>query len=140
MTMLPAKDRLLAACRGEIRDNHPLLRWACELSEIHHRLLAAAESTHGDIDQHRATLIHAIDSWVAQQVPSPSGGARLHTETLGAVINRLAEFNALAFAALANPCDSEPFIAWERLAELAVGYEDLIDEVSSGRRRLPCAS
>ncbi|WP_175585881.1 hypothetical protein [Nocardia cyriacigeorgica] len=27
--------------------------------------------------------------------------------------------------------------AWERLAELAVGYDDLASEVAAGRRRLP---
>lgn len=139
MEFFPAKNRILAVCRGNAQDNHPVLLWARELSEIHQRLLTIDEVAQSEIDRRRAELIHAIDEWIARVLPPSLGCARLHTETAGAVIDRLAEFSARAFAALTNPGGGEPFIAWERLAELAVAYEDLADEVSSGRRRLPYA-
>ncbi|WP_245720346.1 DUF4254 domain-containing protein [Nocardia uniformis] len=109
------------------------------MSELHKQQLAVDEVVRPEIDQRRAELIRAIDEWIARVLPPSLGCARLHTETVGAVIDRLAEFSASAFVALANPRDGEPFIAWERLAELAVAFEDLTDELSSGRRRLPCA-
>lgn len=139
MDVLPAKNRLLAACRGSVHDSHPLLQWASELSEIHLQLLAIGDRTRGEIDLRRAELVHDIDVWITWQLPPSSGGARVHTETMGAVINRLAQFTAAAYAALANPIDGEVLGAWERLGELAIGYEDLADEVRVGRRRLPCA-
>ncbi|WP_328290671.1 DUF4254 domain-containing protein [Nocardia aurantiaca] len=91
------------------------------------------------IEQQRRALIHDIDNWVANQVLPTLGCARLHTESLGAVIDRLSKFSACALAALTSADDSELWHAWERLAQLAVGYDDLKDEVSTGRRRLPSA-
>ncbi|WP_306356757.1 MULTISPECIES: DUF4254 domain-containing protein [unclassified Nocardia] len=137
MKPFPIKREMLAACRGDASDTHPLLPIARELSEIHQRLLTVDDDTRAAIDRRRAELIHVIDAWVALELPPALGCARLHTETMGAVIDRLAEFSACALEALSVGGDS--FIAWERLAELAVGYEDLTAEVSSGRRRLPCA-
>lgn len=139
MDLFPAKNRLLAACRGDVRDNHPLLRWACELSEIHQQLLAISESAHSEADQRRVSLANNIDVWVGRQLPLPLGAARVHTETLGSVVNRLAQLTAAAYVALANPADEGLLEIWERLGELAVGYEDLVAELSSGRRRLPYA-
>ncbi|MGV9663742.1 DUF4254 domain-containing protein [Nocardia niigatensis] len=137
MDALPAKDRVLAACRGNVQGDHPLLRWASELGELHHQRLAIDPSARDEIEQRRRALIHAIDNWVVHQIPPSPGCARLHTETLGAVIDRLSKFTARAYAALTNADDGDLWDAWERLAELAVGYDDLKDEVSTGRRRLP---
>ncbi|MFF3566979.1 hypothetical protein ACFYXQ_04265 [Nocardia jiangxiensis] len=72
-------------------------------------------------------------------LPPAHVAARVHTETLGAVVDRFAQLTAAALAALANSTDWYVGDAWERLAELAIGYEDLISEVQSGRRRLPGA-
>ncbi|NNH72983.1 DUF4254 domain-containing protein [Nocardia uniformis] len=137
MDLLPSKNRLLAACRGDVQDHHPLLQWASQLSEIHQRLLGTDESSRTEIEQRRIGLVRDINQWVAQQLPPSLGCARLHTESLGTVIDRLAKFTAYAHAALTSTAEWELWDAWERLAELAVGYEDLKDEVSTGRRRLP---
>ncbi|MGX1811680.1 DUF4254 domain-containing protein [Nocardia sp. NPDC055321] len=139
MDPLPPKRLVLAACRGDVPQDDPLLRWVGELAGIHRRLLGCGEFVPVELDRLRAGLVRDIDLWVARQLPPAPGGARLHTETLGMVIDRLARFSASAHAALAGTVDLELWDAWERLAELAVGYEDLTDEVSSGRRRLPCA-
>lgn len=133
----PSKNQMLAACRGDVHGTHPLLRWARELSEIHRQLLDVDETTRAATDQRGAAVIRDIDLWIARELPPSHGSARLHTETMGAVIYRLSEFTVYATAALTCGEDFELWDLWERLAELAIGYDDLKDEVSCGRRRLP---
>lgn len=138
MDTLPPKDHLLAACRGTHRSEHPLLSWARELAELHQQQVTATGMSDGqDFELRRHQLVLQVDKWVAQQLPVSIGCARLHTETLGTVIDRLAKFTTSATAALNGATDVDLWDAWERLAELAIGYEDLKDEVSTGRRRLP---
>lgn len=50
----------------------------------------------------------------------------MHTETIGAVVDRLAEYSVLAHTAL--NCDTrQPHMhyVWQQLAELSLGYGDL---------------
>uniref|UniRef100_UPI0024572A30 DUF4254 domain-containing protein n=1 Tax=Nocardia abscessus TaxID=120957 RepID=UPI0024572A30 len=44
-----------------------------------------------EIERRRVELVMAIDDWVMRSVPQHRLGATLHTETVGAVIDRLAE-------------------------------------------------
>ncbi|WP_405490875.1 DUF4254 domain-containing protein [Nocardia sp. NBC_00511] len=139
MDLFPARNRLLAACWGGAGENHPLLEWAGELSGIHQRRLSRPDQVaDAEVERRRVAAIREIDSWVARQLPRSLGCARLHTETVGMVIDRLAQLSACAFVELSGAgiglCET-----WERLAELAIGYEDLKDELTCGRRRLPCA-
>ncbi|NNH73815.1 DUF4254 domain-containing protein [Nocardia uniformis] len=137
MDLLPAKNRVLAACRGDIQEDHPLLRWAEALADLHQERLSTEPVARAAVDQRRAALVDSIDQWANRGLPPSLGGARLHTESLGSVVDRLAMFTACAYAALASTSEWELWDAWERLAELAVGYDDLKDEVATGRRRLP---
>ncbi|MVU82846.1 DUF4254 domain-containing protein [Nocardia sp. ET3-3] len=134
---LPSKNQVLQACRGTDEPGHPLLRAAHDLTALHERLLGAESDEILELDTVRADLVNEIDCWVTTQLPPSHGAARVHTETLGAVIDRLARLTAAAYAALARQSGRELTIAWEHLAELAVGYEDLASEVTTGRRRLP---
>ncbi|WP_405165580.1 DUF4254 domain-containing protein [Nocardia sp. NBC_01499] len=134
---LPMRNLVLAACRGVIHEDHPLLVSAWELTNLHDRRLTADTASWKEIDEERAKLVEGIDRWVNEQLPPALGAAYLHTETVGAVIDRLAQFTACAYTALVSMSDWDLWNAWERLAELAVGYEDLRAEVSAGRRRLP---
>ncbi|MFE3442167.1 DUF4254 domain-containing protein [Nocardia sp. NPDC059180] len=139
---LPEKHRLLHACRTQIYTDHPMLRLAYQLTALHERRLCSARETIADreaidsIDTERRRLVRDIDGWVTVQLPPTPGSARLHTETLGAIVDRLAQYTADAYAALAD-ASNDLGDAWERLAELAVGYDDLASEVAAGRRRLP---
>lgn len=92
-----------------------------------------------DIDERRARLIRDIDRWVEVRLPAARGGAYLHTESVGSVVDRLARLSACAYAAMADDQGWDLWFAWERLAELAIAYEDLVTELSRGRRRLPSA-
>ncbi len=133
---LPTKGEVLRACRGVEHAAHPLLHAAYELTCLHESRLADSCRT-DDIDCRRAKLVRQIDHWVHAHLPPAHGAAPVHTETLGAVIDRLAQYTATAYAALASATDNDLGDAWEALAELAIGYEDLADELAAGRRRLP---
>ncbi|MQY20247.1 DUF4254 domain-containing protein [Nocardia macrotermitis] len=113
--------------------------------------LAQCSRTVGTIDAERAKLVAAIDIWVADTIPHRTG-ATLHTETLGAVIDRLAAKWVVAQDALGlfrsdsesgrprdehRGVDLEAHLHWVRLAELTDGYQDLITDVAERRRRLP---
>ncbi|UGT39098.1 DUF4254 domain-containing protein [Nocardia yamanashiensis] len=134
---LPTKSQVLRACRGSGFPGHPLLRAAHDLAEVHERRLSATPDQAAALEQIRTDLVHEIDRWITSQLPPSHGGARVHTETLGAVIDRLAALTAHAYAALASATTRDLANIWEHLAELAIGYEDLTSEVRTGRRRLP---
>ncbi|MFC8044214.1 DUF4254 domain-containing protein [Nocardia sp. NPDC057353] len=134
--MLPTKELLLHACRAEPREDHPLLRCIHLLAGLHERDLRADPAV-DDIAIGRARLMHTIDHWVATQFPTPRGGAHMHTETLGSVLDRLARHSAFAHAALLLAPKRQVHEAWERLAELSLGYEDLAIDLAAGARRLP---
>ncbi|MEU1958992.1 DUF4254 domain-containing protein [Nocardia sp. NPDC019304] len=138
MEPLPTKELVLQACRTVPRRAHPVLESAHLLAGLHQRRLRRELGS--DIDRHRARLVLAIDSWVATQTPPPHGGAHMHTETVGMVVDRLAQFSACAHDILAGAPEWAVHNAWERLAELALGYEDLAYEVVAGVRRLPYLS
>ncbi|WP_433627199.1 DUF4254 domain-containing protein [Nocardia sp. CA-120079] len=133
---LPTKGEVLRACRGVEHAAHPLLRAANELACLHERRLADGCRT-ADIDSRRAKLVREINHWAHGHLPPAHGSASVHTETLGAVLDRLARYTATAYAALASATDYDLGDAWEALAELAIGYEDLVHELAAGRRRLP---
>ncbi|MBF6297663.1 DUF4254 domain-containing protein [Nocardia amamiensis] len=137
---LPAKHQVLQACRGELQEGNQLLRCAHELTTLHERRLSAQCDSLDEIDALRASLVRDIDRWITVQLPPAHGAAHVHTETMGSVIDRMAQFTAHAYAALASASEWDLWDAWQRLAELAVGYDDLAAEVCAGVRRLPGAS
>ncbi|MFF3573225.1 DUF4254 domain-containing protein [Nocardia jiangxiensis] len=143
---------------------HAVLRAAHALVDCHERRHQAMATAHtrgidsdrlahcsrtvGAIDSERAKLVAGIDIWVAETIPHRTG-ATLHTETLGAVIDRLAAKWVAAQDALGllradgesgphpREADLEAHLHWVRLAELTDGYKDLITDVAERRRRLP---
>ncbi|MGW5440293.1 DUF4254 domain-containing protein [Nocardia asteroides] len=107
--------------------------------------IAACGQVIDGIDRDRAALIARIDGWVAANV-AHRAGASLHTETLGAVIDRMAAKYIAAQQALGgDPVEphsprqreARTHLHWCRLAELTDGYRDLITDVTEHRRRLP---
>ncbi|WP_431972131.1 DUF4254 domain-containing protein [Nocardia sp. bgisy134] len=134
---LPTRSQLLQACRGRPPVDHFLAPHARELTVLHHRRLGEERDAVPTLDERRAQLVRGIDRWARANLPVAHGGAYLHTEGLGAIIDRLAQLTAHAHSALAESSDWDLWFAWERLAELAVAYEDLATELVAGRRRLP---
>ncbi|WP_024803120.1 DUF4254 domain-containing protein [Nocardia sp. BMG51109] len=169
---LPSAAELLHAFRSGADNAHPVLEAGYDLVRCHERRRHAQQAAHApdapssrvaacsqvvdDVDGARTRLIDHIDTWVAEHV-AHRAGASLHTETLGAVIDRMAAKWVAAHHALglrmADPkgdrrtrvsvlsrrggVDGEAHLQWVRLAELADGYKDLITDVTEHRRRLP---
>ncbi|MEU6190970.1 DUF4254 domain-containing protein [Nocardia sp. NPDC047038] len=160
---LPPPAALLRAIRepGENQHRHSVLHAARKLVDCHERRQRALERSHApeasstrvaacaqqveDIDGCRAEWIGRIDAWVAENVQHREG-ASLHTETLGAVIDRIAAKWVSARHSLDDEITTGPHpgqaggeahLQWSRLAELVDGYQDLITDVIEHRRRLP---
>jgi Protein of unknown function (DUF4254) len=135
---LPSRFLLAQACAGTVRQQHPLLIAGSELARLHESKLERSNSDIPEIDCARAHVIHKVDCWVSAHAPEAVGAAFLHTETMGMVIDRMAEYSVAARVALEQGV-SEPHIhyLWHRVSEIALGYADLVFEVSIGRRRLP---
>ncbi|MFD6357966.1 DUF4254 domain-containing protein [Nocardia tengchongensis] len=137
-TDLPSKDLLLDACAGTVAVPHPLLQAAYELASLHEARHVADPGERSGIDCARVRLIHDIDRWTAHALPRPFAAASLHTETLGMVVDRMAEFSVAARSALAAT-DPECLLhhAWTRLADLSLAYADLSHDLAARTRRIP---
>ncbi|WP_216894443.1 DUF4254 domain-containing protein [Nocardia alni] len=145
--VLPSSDLLLRACRGHRVIGGPLLWFARDLAVLHERRLIGRGGAEPDndpatlveIDRRRTELIMAIDDCISRSVPQHRLGATLHTETIGSVIDRIAEASVRAHHALMTLDANDDILhaAWHHLAELADAYDDLITDVLAGRRRLP---
>lgn len=139
-TDLPSKDLLLDACAGSVGVVHPLLQAAYELASLHEARHGAAAGELLGIDCARLRLIHDIDRWTARSLPRPFAAAALHTETLGMVVDRLAEFSVAARSTLsaADP-ECRRHHAWTRLADLSLAYADLSHDLTARTRRIPAS-
>ncbi|MFC4376808.1 DUF4254 domain-containing protein [Nocardia halotolerans] len=137
---LPSRAAMMQAVCGVAGDSDPLLRAAHDLAVLHERREQLVPGDTGAIDWERARLVCEIDRWVLLRAPAAATTAPLHTESIGAVVDRMAHFAALAYRALSCDADSELRTAQSRLHELACGYADLIVEVANGARRLPDGS
>ncbi|MFI5776026.1 DUF4254 domain-containing protein [Nocardia sp. NPDC051570] len=135
---LPSRDLILEACAGRVHLPHPVLRAAGELADLHRARLAVAAPMRSEIDCCRVALVHEVDRWVASVMPVPHGAAWMHTETVGTVVDRLAEFSVNAYVALEQSTSQwELHLAWQRLAELSLGYSDMAFGIAAGTLRVP---
>ncbi|GAA5067260.1 hypothetical protein GCM10023318_56200 [Nocardia callitridis] len=123
-----------------------LLWFARDIAVLHERRLIGhggsvdtGRAALQENERRRSELVMAIDDWIARGVPQHRFGATLHTETIGAVIDRLAEASVRAHHALMTLDANDEVLhgAWHHLAELADAYDDLVRDVLAGRRRLP---
>ncbi|MFG1793967.1 hypothetical protein [Nocardia sp. NPDC049149] len=114
-----------------------LLDSAGELAALHqtreHTPLCELE----EIDWHRSRLMCEIDDWVRLVTPDPFPDARVHTHTMGQVIDQLAQATVQTYIALVAAPDRLFADASAQLAELGDAYQDLADELGRGTRRLP---
>ncbi|MFX0581030.1 hypothetical protein [Nocardia nepalensis] len=138
MTGLPDKDELLAACRGlPTATTNPMLEAAAELTVLHQAREQTPHRMLGNFERHRRRLMQSVDLWVTLAVPAPLADARLHTHSMGQVIDQLAQLSVHTYIALAHAPEPVFYDAQLRLDEMGDAYRDLIDELRLGRRRLP---
>ncbi|MEV5650570.1 DUF4254 domain-containing protein [Nocardia sp. NPDC052254] len=147
----PGDHPVLAAARKLVRC-HELRRHAyrdAHAPQVSSARVASCSQTVDGVDRERAELVERINIWVADNI-AHRAGASLHTETLGAVIDRMAgkwvaAQHALGLGETDPPLENiagsaltgEAHLHWVRLAELADGYQDLITDIAEHRRRLP---
>ncbi|WP_332838880.1 DUF4254 domain-containing protein [Nocardia bovistercoris] len=131
----PTKGEVLRACRGVDHAGHPMLRAAYALTTLHERRLFEGADPH--TDGRSAGLVHEIDHWVRRQLPPTHTATAVHTESIGAIVDRIAAYTATTYAALAAGSPDRLATERQRLAALATTYEHLTDDVVAGRRRLP---
>ncbi|WP_174189863.1 hypothetical protein [Nocardia barduliensis] len=136
--VLPGKDELLMACRGfPLPADDPVLSAAAELAVLHQRREQTAWAALAVIDAHRSWLMNTINTWVQVVIPQPVPGARVHTEAIGQVIDRIAQLTAHTYTALAGASEEVFWESAEVVEDLAVAYADLVEELLAGTRRLP---
>ncbi|MEV6136940.1 DUF4254 domain-containing protein [Nocardia sp. NPDC051990] len=116
-----------------LRSAHALAELHARRAEVHDMNLVA------EIDCRRGELIDDINEWITQEIPQHRNGASLHTESLGAVVDRMASSWVVANTAIDvdGARSDNTHKHWYHLAELVDGYTDLVIDVAGGRRRLP---
>ncbi|MGY4100597.1 DUF4254 domain-containing protein [Nocardia sp. R16R-3T] len=138
--VLPTAPQILCAFQGRRFQDRELLRSAHALAELHARRAEVQDmNLVAEIDCRRGELIDDINEWIAQEIPQHRNGASLHTESLGAVVDRMARSWVDANTAIGvdGARSDNTHKRWYHLAELVDGYTDLVTDVAGGRRRLP---
>jgi hypothetical protein len=133
---LPSAEGLCSAIRGHHIDPHPVAQLAGEFGTLYQPAWAHTL----ECWCRRQELKRAVDHWASRHLPPPHPDAKLHTETLGAVIDRLARTQVRAYHLLMTVEDvAAPHVhaAWYRLAELVDGYTALADALARRAARLP---
>jgi hypothetical protein len=108
---------------------------ACRPPEASDAHVASAKRVIDGLNARRVALVEELDALVAQEICN-APDASLHTETLGSVIDRL----AIAWVRSRNVgvgSTDRTRAALRQMIELAAAYDDLVRDVSAGRRRLP---
>ncbi|WP_227999077.1 DUF4254 domain-containing protein [Nocardia australiensis] len=138
MTGLPDKAVLLAACRGfPIITDHPMLDAAGELAGLHETRENTPWSALEETDAHRIRLMREIDQWVQLATPVPFPAAKLHTHTMGQVVDQIAQLTVQNYIALTAAPDELFDDARTQLDDLGNAYDDLAEDLARGTRRLP---
>jgi len=138
--VLPTAPQILCAFQGRRFQDLELLRSAHALAELHARRAEVHDmGLIAEIDCRRSELVDDINEWIAQEIPQHRNGASLHTESLGAVVDRMARSWVDANTAIDvdGARSDNTHKHWYHLAELVDGYTDLVTDVAGGRRRLP---
>ncbi|MFI7590215.1 DUF4254 domain-containing protein [Micromonospora sp. NPDC049359] len=124
--------------------SHHREQWAAETISrdpaADDHVVAAAKRSIDRLNATRVALIGEIDSWVERVIRSP-GGAPLHTETIGSVIDRMAiawvRWRRFSETAKLDPNQVDPSLALQQFTELTEAFDTLVLDIYEGRRRIP---
>ncbi|WP_157124503.1 hypothetical protein [Nocardia pseudovaccinii] len=129
-------ETLLEAVRGNLVGGSPLVEGARQLGCLYREWIVdrdAGQRIQAEIGMEVGT----IDAWISGQLPHPLPGVPRATESVGGVIARVAEASECAHWALHHLGEPERHRAWDHLAEIHQGYEDLVRQVMAGLIVLP---
>ncbi|WP_368858174.1 DUF4254 domain-containing protein [Nocardia noduli] len=84
----------------------------------------------------RLDIVAVVDAWIGKLAPQPIPGASLHTETMGAVIDRLA-LNAAVIDCRVDAPAGDIHALERSLESLVRAFDTLRGEVFARTRRLP---
>ncbi|MFF5034858.1 hypothetical protein [Nocardia salmonicida] len=129
-------QELVAAIHGRTDCDLPLARWARTLGSLYRDWLA--EPTAVRVGQQIVEVVHDIDVWITARLPRPRPGVPRGLDSVGGIIGRVAEAAACAHWALHNTRDTnQRHRAWNHLAEMREGYEDMVRLILDGSIHLP---
>ncbi|MBF6351718.1 MULTISPECIES: DUF4254 domain-containing protein [Nocardia] len=137
---LPTAVQLLGVFQGLRFRDHELYRTARCLVNLHIcRNSGTGHARLADLDRRRAELMDEIDEWSIRQLPIHRNEPVIRPESLGRVIDRLADAWARANRdSVAAPTSRRTTqMNWLRLAELVGGYNNLLADVRTVQDRLP---
>ncbi|RJO77703.1 hypothetical protein D5S18_08205 [Nocardia panacis] len=138
---LPSATAILAACSQVIvagADGEILsaIRELAALAERNHYAREDETRSAAELAVTHHQLLASIDRFTRERVADRARRAAVvHTESLAAVIDRL-----VLFAVTRTVIAPSTFVAAEldtALTDLMAGYDQLVDELLTGRRRLP---
>lgn len=134
--VLPTASALICALAGQYLSG-TVCRSAHQLVEIHHRTQVGTDSFE-QLRTRRAELVGTLDRW-ARRLPPSAPAAHANSDSLGTLVDRIAEAAARAFHLLrTDDIGGEPLrAAWTRLAELELEYADLVREITARKCYLP---
>ena len=134
---LLSAGQLLSAVQGHPDNDSAIARWARALGALYQEWITdprAGHAVHGQISE----VVGAIDAWISGQLPRPVPGSPRGTESVGGVIARFAEAWACACWTLYGSDDPvQRHRAWDHLAEISEGYDDLVCQILRGSIILP---
>jgi hypothetical protein len=132
-------DQLISAVAGALAVQHRE-QWRAEERTrdggARPEVIVANKRLIDRLNARRVEQIEQVDEWVAEHVPQRLDG-RLHTETLGSVIDRLAIAWVRMESFTSDGSDARAEAAERQLGELAIAYDQLVHDVVAGHRRLP---
>lgn len=142
--VLPTKQQLIVALcgngfGGQERSAAGPLCWEAHALVQLHRCSRESPERDDEFGFRRADIVVGMDRWVTGHGPRPSAEAPAHPESVGTLINRMAQAaeHAMHILRTEGPNTDNMHAAWTRLAELEVEYADLARELLIGHLRLP---
>lgn len=130
---LPTNAELrIALCAGS--EQGPVCREAHTLTQLH-RSRREKSANPLEIDSRRAESVSRIDAWVTDHTRDGRASASPRIDSLGALIDRMAEVaeDVLHNLATGGPTSGAVHLAWIRLQELEIRYSKVTGAVLSGR-------
>ncbi|MGW5317896.1 hypothetical protein [Nocardia thailandica] len=146
VSLLPDAIELVSLCAGApIREGaDAILHAVAEIASVHDAHGRGHYLTEDDFEADRQLAAEMFDLYAALALPAPDERIPAHTETLGAVVDRIAAWCVLLHPSAAPEAADHPALtsiegaqARAALEQLCASYTALVFAALAGARRLP---